>query len=270
MDFILLGWEVSLEPPETTKNHSLVWKVERMTEWSIKPACYIMSDLGEPCHIHLPITVYKPPDDVSISFANHSGPLLEGHQYTLQCTVQGVAPVDKLNVTFYKGQTPLIQQASTNSTGTSNPVTAVYTTSITPDLHDDGQHYWCEAKLELGPEGPQHTPVVTSQRLTATVHYGPQIVCSAKLQVREGERLSCEVRGNPPPLVTWFREGQAVALPAHSSREHAGTYTVLAEGLFKQKNFTVEVEVLFGRGSTNDWDRHFLLVVLLIWMMQWL
>lgn len=73
---------------------------------------------------------------------------------------------------------------------------------------------------------------------------GPQLECPTKLQVREGETFSCEVKGNPKPSVTWFRDGQAVLLPAHSSRRHAGTYTVLAVGDQVQKNFTVEVEVL--------------------------
>lgn len=81
---------------------------------------------------------------------------------------------------------------------------------------------------------------------------GPQLLCPTKLQVREGERLSCEVRGNPPPLVTWYRNGQAVVLPAHSSREHAGKYTALARGPLEPRNFTVEVEILGGRGRSGS------------------
>lgn len=78
---------------------------------------------------------------------------------------------------------------------------------------------------------------------------GPQLECPTKLQVREGETLSCEVRGNPKPMVTWYRDGQAVALPARSSRKHAGKYTVLAVGHQVQKNFTVEVEVIAYNGE---------------------
>lgn len=77
---------------------------------------------------------------------------------------------------------------------------------------------------------------------------GPQLACPTKLQVREGERLSCEVRGNPQPLVNWYKDGKTVELPTHSRRQHAGKYTVCAGGVLGQKNFTVEVEVLPSSG----------------------
>lgn len=72
--------------------------------------------------------------------------------------------------------------------------------------------------------------------------------------MREGERLRCEVRGNPPPSVTWYRNGEAVVLPARSSREHAGKYMALARGALELKNFTVEVEVLVlgGHGGSGS------------------
>ncbi|XP_041789155.1 intercellular adhesion molecule 3-like isoform X2 [Chelmon rostratus] len=264
MGFSLLGWEVSLAAPEPTMDRFLIWTVDRMSEWSIKPMCYALSEQGGQCHINLPLIVYKPPDNVSISFVNHTGPMFEGGQYTLQCTVQDVAPVQNLIVTFYRGQTALGQQQSKNNTEKKKPVTEIFTLNITPSKEDDGAQYWCEAKLELGPEGPRLPPVVMSPKLTATVHFGPQLVCPTKLRVREGESLSCEVRGNPQPLVTWFRDGQVVALPTHSSRKHSGKYTVLAKGLLEQKNFTVEVEVLDGSGTTNSCNRHVLMALLLI------
>lgn len=108
--------------------------------------------------------------------------------------------------------------------------------------------------------------------------------------MREGERVSCEVRGNPQPSVTWYRNGKVVVLPARARREDAGKYTALARRLLEQKNFTVEVEVLGGHGrskphftfevedifessfpppplfpgSTNSCDRYFLLLVVLV------
>lgn len=84
----------------------------------------------------------------------------------------------------------------------------------------------------------------------------PQLICPTKLQVREGERLNCEVRGNPQPSVTWYRNGEVVILPARARREDAGKYTALARGLRELRNFTVEVEVL-GDHGTSDTSFHF-------------
>ena len=37
----------------------LVWHVNNMTEWSIKPMCYALSELGGQCDIILPLIVYS-------------------------------------------------------------------------------------------------------------------------------------------------------------------------------------------------------------------
>ncbi|XP_033986100.1 hemicentin-2-like [Trematomus bernacchii] len=263
-----LGWVVSLAAPEFTMDCFLVWSVERMTEWSMEPVCYAMAEQGGQCKRNLSLTVYKPPDNVSISFVNHTRPMSEGQQFTLQCEVQDVAPVNNLRVTFYKGQTVLGHTQSSINTD-KKPVSEVFTLNMISTKEDDGVEFWCEAKLELGAEGPQPPPVVESEKLTAAVLFGPQLMCPTKLRVREGESLSCEARGNPPPSVTWFRDGQVVALPTNSSREHAGEYTVSAKSILGETLFTVDVEVLPGKGTTNSYNGHFLLAVLLIWTINW-
>lgn len=159
-----------------------------MTEWNIKPMCFVTSDLEGSCHLNLPVIVYselmpsflcwcdmhrhfilvlsftEPPDSVSISVVNHTGWMFEHHQYTLKCTVRDVAPVENLIVTFYRGWTALARLQSKKTEKT--PVSETFTLSIRPSKDDDGAQYWCEAKLQLEAEGPL---VVTSQKLTATV-----------------------------------------------------------------------------------------------------
>ncbi|XP_070827082.1 vascular cell adhesion protein 1-like isoform X2 [Chaetodon trifascialis] len=187
----------------------ILWMVDSMTEWGTHALCYYIDDDDNQCCSTLPVTVYQPPHSVSISFVNHTGSMLEDRQYTLQCTVQDVAPVEDLAVTFYKGQTALGPQQSKNNVKHKTPVTEIFTLNITPSEEDGGVQYWCEAKLELGPEGPQPPPVVMSQTITATVLYKPQRNDSSHpdpIIITEGSplQLNCTAVGNPSPSYTWL------------------------------------------------------------------
>ncbi|XP_076583648.1 intercellular adhesion molecule 2-like [Chaetodon auriga] len=153
----------------TRQNGSMIlWTVDNVTEWDTSAVCYYTDDDGNQCCSKLPVTVYQPPDVVTISFHRTAGPMFVGSYYTLQCEVQNVAPVENLIVTFYKGQEVLSQQQSNNKEKA--PVTEVFTFDFRPREDDDGAHLRCEAKLELGPEGPQPLPVVMSQNITITVY----------------------------------------------------------------------------------------------------
>ncbi|XP_033478920.1 vascular cell adhesion protein 1-like [Epinephelus lanceolatus] len=205
-----------------TSGTMITWMVNRLTEWDASPLCYYTIPQAQ-CCTTLPVTVYKPPDNVSISFDNHIGPMFEGHQYTLQCTVEEVAPIENLTVTFYKGQTTLGQLHSENITE-KKPVTETFTLDITPSKEDDGAQYWCEAKLELGPAGPQPPPVVKSQKIPVTVYYEPQIESSPAhtITITEGDplQLNCSAVGNPSPSYTW-------TLPStHSSSLNSSIFTI--------------------------------------------
>lgn len=108
------------------------------------------------------------PDRVSISTVDHTGPMIEGGQYELRCDVQNVAPVRLLTVNWYKGH-HLVERESVSGED-KFPVNVNVTLQISPSKDDDGVQYRCVAELNLGPEGPQHPPIVTSDPLNITVH----------------------------------------------------------------------------------------------------
>uniref|UniRef100_A0A4W5RQ69 Ig-like domain-containing protein n=1 Tax=Hucho hucho TaxID=62062 RepID=A0A4W5RQ69_9TELE len=108
------------------------------------------------------------PESVSISVLSHSGPMVEGTKYQLQCDIQNIAPLQNLVVKWYKGNEPLDNVAYSNVSKTPENVSP--TLMIIPGRDDDGAQYKCRAELDLGPEGPQPHPTVTSKPLTITVH----------------------------------------------------------------------------------------------------
>ncbi|XP_027139229.1 immunoglobulin superfamily member 10 isoform X3 [Larimichthys crocea] len=177
-----------------------------MIEWDLAPSCYYTkNNSDDQCCSTLPITVYQPPDNVLIRFDGHTGPMFEGRYYALLCEVQKVAPIKNLIVTFYKGQTALDKQP--NDGTDKKPVTKISIFDIIPSEEDDGAQYWCEAKLELGPEGPQPPPVVISQKITSSVHYKPRLQGSPHFQItiKAGSPLllNCSAWGNPSPSYSW-------------------------------------------------------------------
>nr|XP_040041917.1 hemicentin-1-like isoform X1 [Gasterosteus aculeatus aculeatus] len=230
---------------------TISWTVDSLTEWSVSSLCFYSDDAGHQCCTFLPVTVYQPPQKVSISFVNLTGPMLEGRQYTLQCTVEHVAPVKDLRVTFYRGQTALGQPQSNNTT-VEKPVIQIFSVDISPGREEDGAQYWCEAKLELGPEGPKLPPVETSQNITATVHYQPHLEGSSHpdtIRVREGEllRLNCSAVANPPPTYTWtYPSGRREA-------SHADVLTINSTTVSDGGKFTCSVVNLLGN-VTKEFD----------------
>ncbi|KAM4749994.1 intercellular adhesion molecule 1-like [Anableps anableps] len=147
---------------------TFTWTVNHMNEWDLTPKCfYTTTKNDEQCCTSLTVTVYQPPENVSIRL-NHIGPLTEGAEVTLQCSVLNVAPAENLTVTFYRGQTPLGHMTTNNSA--KKPVSETFSLSYNTSKEDNGAEFWCEAKLELGAEGPQPPLVVKSDSLTTTVY----------------------------------------------------------------------------------------------------
>ncbi|XP_032420187.1 uncharacterized protein LOC116720840 [Xiphophorus hellerii] len=194
--YSMIGWvnlpRETQEPSVHTMESFLVWSVDSFTEWTLSPICYATSDEGGQCSSSLSVIVYQPPKTVSIWFLNQSGPMYERRQYVLQCTVEDVAPVENLVVTFYKGQTALAELRS-NRTAEKTPVKESFSLLVAPCRGDNGHQYWCEAKLELGPSGPQQPPAERSQNITATVLWDPEHIHQSKLHMEE-KPLDCEVQ----------------------------------------------------------------------------
>ncbi|MCI4391855.1 hypothetical protein PGIGA_G00139350 [Pangasianodon gigas] len=162
-----MGWEASQGQKDLMENVTFItWTVKSLEHWDIEPICYI--NVNEQYMLSLNITVYKPPDQVSISTVGHTGPMIEGRQYELQCAVQNVAPVHLLTVNWYKGQH--LVKGENFSDMNKFPVNKTLTLQISPHRGDDGAQYRCEAELQLGPEGPQPPPLVKSDPLNITVH----------------------------------------------------------------------------------------------------
>uniref|UniRef100_A0A671QFZ0 Ig-like domain-containing protein n=1 Tax=Sinocyclocheilus anshuiensis TaxID=1608454 RepID=A0A671QFZ0_9TELE len=216
-----MGWEASEGAVPMTKNQSLItWRVPELTEWDIKPFCYINYKDVDQCPVELPVTVYKTPDSVFIS-VNHNGPMKEGELYELQCDVHNVAPVQNLTVNWYKGQTLLDQTTFTDTSET--PVNETVRLLIRPDRADDGAQYRCEAELDLGAEGPQPHPTISSNPLSITVYFKP-IINETKLpsvvHVFRGypEVLVCEAEGNPKPTISWSLGAYDTVHSTHSEK----------------------------------------------------
>ncbi|XP_008434343.1 uncharacterized protein LOC103480888 [Poecilia reticulata] len=197
--YSMMGWEKlpkqTQESPVFTMESFLVWSVDSVTEWSLSPECYAVSEEGGQCSSSLSVIIYQPPKSVSIRFLNHTGPMYERQQYILQCTVEDVAPVENLVVTFYKGRTALAELRS-NRTAERTPVKENFSLLVAPCRGDDGDQYWCEAKLELGPSGPQQPPAERSQNINATVLWEPEDIHPSKLHM-EKKPLDCEVQNQP-------------------------------------------------------------------------
>ncbi|KAM9473887.1 vascular cell adhesion protein 1-like isoform 2-T2 [Salvelinus alpinus] len=198
-----MGWEATYGGTGFEQDVNVVtWTVDKRTDWTIEPKCYItLNDEGQPSKV-LPVILYKTPDSVSISVLSHSGPMVEGTEYQLQCDIQNIAPLQNLVVKWYKGNEPLDNVTYSNVSKT--PVDVSDTLMISPNRDDDGAQYRCRAELDLGPEGPQHT--VTSEPLSITVHYAPKFLLgNDTVEVSAGSdvSLNCSAEGNPPPEMKW-------------------------------------------------------------------
>ncbi|XP_064884046.1 intercellular adhesion molecule 1-like isoform X3 [Oncorhynchus nerka] len=163
-----MGWEVTFGGIGLQENVSFVtWTVGSLMDWTIEPKCYINLQNGSQCTEILPVILYKTPDSVSISPLGHSGPMMEGKEYQLQCDIQNITPLQNLVVRWYKGNETIETQTFNDST--KELVNTSSTITITHKRYEGEVEYRCEAELDLGPEGPKPS-ALTSKPLNVTVY----------------------------------------------------------------------------------------------------
>ncbi|XP_036949784.1 cell adhesion molecule 4-like isoform X3 [Acanthopagrus latus] len=242
------------------ENGTLIsWTVDHLTEWGLSPTCYytVLNTNHQCCSI-LNITLYHPPDNVVLNIKGNSWVWSEGQNIPLECSVQNVAPVENLTVTFYRGQRQLGQKQS-NKTG-DKPVSETFHLDFTSTKEDDGGEFWCEAELLLGPDGPQPPPVVKSQNFSATVFYEPYLTGASHPSptvLTEGNplQLDCSAVGNPRPTYTWAVPSgvsptkSSVLIINSTTTEDKGQYTCFVSN--NQGNVTVKFDVEVKRDYTK-------------------
>ncbi|XP_030645591.1 vascular cell adhesion protein 1-like [Chanos chanos] len=252
IEHIGMGWEATVGAVDMRDDVNVItWTVPALTDWVTEPICFINTDDGQD-NKTLSVIVYKTPDSVSISYVNHTGPVMEETQYQLQCDIKNIAPVQYLTVRWYKGQTLVDSQTFTNDSRTPASVSAPLL--ITPSRADDGAQYRCEAELDLGAEGPQPPPVEMSETLNMTVHYAPEIDCPSEYEVREQEEvnISCTAVGSPTPEISWSKDGKRVDRPNHLSREDGGSFTINATNKHGTKEHVLKINVLCESSSVHN------------------
>lgn len=248
----VLGWESAIGAAHSQQDLAVQWRVDSLIDWIEEPICYgVFFTAPRQCEEKLNLILYKTPDSVSISSVNHTGPMLEGKEYQLLCEVQNIAPVQYLTLKWYRGQTEVNNHSFLDLTPTS-PVQVSSILLVTPTKVDDGAQYKCVAELDLGPEGPQQPPTVTSEPLNVSVHYPPDFINPnpETFDIREGDEvtLNCTSTGNPAPVYSWqFSQPQEVMEDQPlftSSSLLPGTYTCIASNKLgkKSKQFIVKTK----------------------------
>ncbi|KAF1379659.1 hypothetical protein PFLUV_G00178320 [Perca fluviatilis] len=252
-----MGWETPVGAT-STPGPAVIWKVEKLEDWQITPLCYIKMKDNNKCSKKLTITLYKTPDIVSVS-ALGDGPMVEGTEYHLKCDIINVAPVQKLKVTWYRDNETVHTEVFS---GTSKvPVNVSSTLRVTPVGDYNGAHFICKADLQLGPNGPETDPTVTSSPYVAVVHYKPVFkACPGSYAGLEHEfsmdKLSCLADGNPPPsILKWRFEGNLIDASENLTRAQSGTYTAEIGNDLGNSTTPVVITIEYGASFTCE-DRY--------------
>uniref|UniRef100_A0A3Q1JC78 Ig-like domain-containing protein n=1 Tax=Anabas testudineus TaxID=64144 RepID=A0A3Q1JC78_ANATE len=164
-----MGWEVSQGGTGMQSVNHLTWTLERLTEWTIEPSCFINLLPGgatEQCDKKAKVVLYSKYCEVSNSPSDGATFVLnENKTYNFSCNVKQVAPVQNLTVRWYKGDTLIY--TDTFKDPNRKPVNQSSFLNFTMTRRDNGVTLRCEAHMDLEPEGPRLH--VSSQEYDITV-----------------------------------------------------------------------------------------------------
>ncbi|XP_075941893.1 intercellular adhesion molecule 1 [Anarhichas minor] len=237
-----MGWEATSGATSSTDN-VIAWKAAKVKEWVAKPLCYL-NWKGDQCYVMLDITVYKTPDNVSVS-ALDQGPMVAGTEYRLKCDISNVAPVQKLKLRWYRGNETVHTEMFNGTAET--PVDVSSTLRVTPERDHDGALFRCEAELHLGQNGSELGPTVTSSPYTAVVHYEPLVKNCPESYAGVEHEFSidslCEFDGNPPPTVLWYYEKERINASEPLTRTQSGEYTAAIVNRLGSSNISVFISI---------------------------
>ncbi|XP_032392822.1 hemicentin-2 isoform X1 [Etheostoma spectabile] len=242
-----IGWEAPVGATSSS-DPAVTWKVEKLEDWQITPLCFINLKNNNQCSKKLTITLYKTPDIVSVS-ALDDGPMVEGTEYHLNCDIINVAPVQKLKVTWYRGNETVHTDVFNETSKV--PVDVSSTLRVTPVGDHNGAPFICKAELQLGQNGPETDTTVTSSPYMAVVHYKPVLkACPGHYGGVEHEfsmdKLPCLADGNPPPIVMWYFDGDLINASEPLNRTQSGNYTAEIYNSLGRSTTSIVITVEYG------------------------
>ncbi|KAM9843938.1 vascular cell adhesion protein 1-like [Aulostomus maculatus] len=242
-----MGWEASEGGTGHANVSEVTWRVDKVEDWDLGPLCYISFE-NHQCVLSPLITLYKTPDDVFVTWS-HSGPMVEGKYYVLTCNIINVAPLNKLHVTWYKGDKIVYTEMFDDRSRRPENVSSIL--RVTPYQDDDGAKFSCKAELHLGPKGPETPPTASSLPVTFAVEYKPVIRDCPRSFSGVEEQFSlnmvpCAAAGNPPPAVRWYRQGNLLNASEPLQRSQSGEFTVHFVNNFGTSSASVDITVEYG------------------------
>ncbi|KAK2833289.1 hypothetical protein Q5P01_017178 [Channa striata] len=275
-----MGWEAVIGGTGLIESSFVLWEVEKLEIWNPRLECFINID-DRQCTVKPTVTVYKPPDYVSVS-AVVPGPMVEGNEYELRCDIFNVAPVQNLTVKLCQGgETVATHNFTDTMSNSSTPRNVNYTWKLMAKSDYSGKLFTCKAELHLGPHGPEPVPNRTSNSYTAVVYYPPtfkqQNNKTEMMEINMGENVTfeCHAEGNPAPEINWkFAHAKNVLVTTWGSQKNititeatstnTGDYICVATNKFGNatRSFTLSI-----KGETREgisWWNILLIVAVII------